>query len=164
MLSDKAYKDELTSLLNRHGLYFKLDNSEDASSYSFLMIDIDNLKTCNDFYGHLYEDLLIKVVSQLLFSEFRNQDIVARFGGNEFVVVIKSLDSKKVLLEKCKEINKKVNELIIDDIKRNFSCSIGCAIHHSNESFEDVMKRADFALYKIKHTTKNDCMYAEFKD
>ena len=116
MLSDKAYKDELTSLLNRHGLYFKLDNSEDASSYSFLMIDIDNLKTCNDFYGHLYEDLLIKVVSQLLFSEFRNQDIVARFGGNEFVVVIKSLDSKKVLLEKCKEINKKVNELIINDI------------------------------------------------
>jgi len=98
LLSDKAYKDELTSLLNRHGLYFKLDNSEDASSYSFLMIDIDNLKTCNDFYGHLYEDLLIKVVSQLLFGEFRNQDIVARFGGNEFVVVIKSLDSKKVLL------------------------------------------------------------------
>lgn len=120
LLSDKAYKDELTGLLNRHGLYFKLDNSDDLSTYSFLMVDIDNLKTFNDVYGHLYGDLLIKSISQLLFGEFRTQDIVARFGGDEFVIVVKNLNSKNVLLEKCQDINRKVNELIIDDIECDF--------------------------------------------
>ncbi|MCB9500186.1 MAG: GGDEF domain-containing protein [Erysipelotrichaceae bacterium] len=154
----------MTGLLNRHGLYFRLDNSDNVNTYSLLMIDIDNLKTCNDVYGHLYGDLLIKAVSQLLYGEFRTQDIVARFGGDEFVVAVKNLDSKRALMDKCKDINKKVNDLIIDDLEYSFLCSIGCAIHNATESFEDVMKRADFALYEIKHTTKNDSKFAEFKE
>jgi c-di-GMP phosphodiesterase len=164
LLSDKAYKDELTGLLNRHGLYFRLDSGEKGINYSLLMVDIDNLKTCNDVYGHLYGDLLIKSISQLLFSEFRSQDIVARFGGDEFIVVVKNLDSKNVLLEKCRDLNRKVNEMLVDDLDCTFSCSIGCAVHHSTESFEDVMKRADFALYEVKHSTKNSCKFGEFID
>lgn len=122
---------------------------------SFLFFDIDYFKKVNDTYGHAVGDEVLKEVAQTLRSSLRSEDIVARWGGEEFVAVLLGAKEKESKI-KAEEIRKKVEAMNFADPKDlKVSVSIGVAGFEEGISFEDLVKRADKALYKAKETGRN---------
>lgn len=162
--------DKLTSLKTRR--YFE-EKSKDYLSHtkkikrgerrewtgfkdvSFLFFDIDHFKRINDTYGHDVGDKVLKRVASVLKESLRIGDIVARWGGEEFIAVLLGSHEKESRV-KAEEIRKKVEEMTFDDPKDlKITVSIGVAEFQENISFEDLVKHADKALYKAKETGRN---------
>ena len=148
-LNFQATHDELTGLYNRRGYDFLLENI-DIETCALLLIDLDEFKSINDTYGHEIGDRILKEVSEILHSSFRNRDYICRFGGDEMAVIMVHADpSMKPLIEKkIVEVN---NELQADD--RNLpaiSISVGVSFGREGISLETLFKNADDALYRVK--------------
>ena len=87
---------------------------------------------------------------------FRTSDLIGRFGGDEFIVLVKGAISQAALEDKCVQIQQKLRQLRIADSCENVTCSIGCAtLLESSETFEHLFRRADDALYRAKQLGKN---------
>jgi len=162
-LKNIAYVDQLTDLTNRRKyeevsqieLERAIRNKEDLS---FLMIDIDKFKRINDTYGHSVGDEVLKHFASTLKSIARPFDILARIGGEEFVVILPhtSEDGGFKFAERFRK-NIYNSSLEIDNIKINYSISIGVSSLNpdiDNKS-ESILKRADEALYKAKNNGRN---------
>jgi diguanylate cyclase (GGDEF)-like protein len=165
ILKDAAYRDFLTGLLNRRGLEVSLKqlNREDESITVYLF-DMDNLKACNDNAGHSCGDLMLKRFGMILKDLTRSDDILARLGGDEFVAVMKSMPSKQVALTKGEKICKAVRESNPPGEPWPLSCSAGVAMMRPGESFEEVIQRADRALYEAKRRGKDQYVIYDDKD
>ncbi len=171
-----AFYDPLTKLPNRRLFSDRLIQTMAASkrsgSYGALMfIDLDNFKPLNDSQGHEVGDLLLIEVAQRLRSCVREIDTVARFGGDEFVVVITDLDLEKnestaeasSIAEKiCATLAKPYRLEIAPEgrtasvIEHRCTASIGVTLFRAQEaSQDDVLKRADTAMYKAKEAGRN---------
>lgn len=160
----EAQTDPLTSLLNRRGfdtaLKAMMERSvQDQSELSLLMVDIDHFKRVNDSYGHLFGDQVIRGVAQAIKSLVKGRDIGARFGGEEFTVLLPNtgLEGAKVvagniraLVERSKIRRNNSNEAI-----GNLTVSVGVATWQSGESGESLVDRADRALYEAKRGGRN---------
>jgi len=153
-----AHYDTLTSLPNREYLIESLKSEMEAkSAFALMFIDLDNFKYTNDQYGHDMGDALLVEVSKRLKSVIRQSDIVARFGGDEFCVVIKHLSDKEI----AKSIAQKINDTLthyfwIDNYKLTLSCSIGISIYpQDGVCVKELLKHADIAMYSIKTNGKN---------
>lgn len=157
-----ADTDGLTGLLNRRAF---LPFAEDALSYfkryqrqfSILMFDIDHFKRVNDTYGHSAGDEVIRAVGTLISNEIRSTDRVARFGGEEFVVLLRETD-EHLAATLADRLRRKISELRVasGDQKINFTASVGCAMSdESSRDVEDVIQRADKALYAAKSAGRN---------
>ncbi len=162
-----AYHDVLTGLPNRK---MCLDNISMALSYAkryqlkgaLMYIDIDNFKIINDEFGHHVGDLVLKGVAERLDHCLRSEDIVSRFGGDEFLIVISpSVSDKKVLSEKIKIITTKIREklrtpFLVTEKSIIIECSIGVSYFpdHS-ENVDELIKKADTAMYYSKSKGKN---------
>ena len=110
------------------------------------MIDIDNFKKINDTFGHNKGDEVIKSLANLLKESIKGKDIVARIGGEEFILLlqdIKTLDAINFLNTLCKDI-----------AKLNFTVSIGLTTQKLN-SLDEMITQADKLLYKAKESGKN---------
>lgn len=120
---------------------------------SLLMLDIDNFKTVNDTYGHLTGDRILQGIGVTLKSILRRNDIVGRYGGEEFVVIISNapLDQAVQVAEK---IRVTLSSMSISDAPR-FTVSIGCTAYKPGESAEEFFARTDGALYDAKKTGKD---------
>ena len=160
-MSQIALTDPLTNLNNRHGLTLHWKTIyEQATRYkrpiSLLMVDIDYFKGINDKYGHDIGDLVIKRVSSELLCNTRSIDIVSRFGGEEFVVVLPETEEHEAtaLAEKLRD---KINQVDIDDVSENISVSIGVSTRKSNADTDlsTLIKLADQQLYKAKEEGRN---------
>lgn len=167
-----AFYDPLTHLPNRRLLNDRLEQAMAAGKrsgcYSSLFfLDLDNFKTLNDKQGHNVGDLLLIEVAQRIRGCVRATDTVARFGGDEFVVLINNLDNNKELaFEKASIVAEKIRFALAkpymlvckqpEVVKHDSTTSIGVVLFNSqNTSKENILKWADSAMYKAKANGKN---------
>jgi diguanylate cyclase (GGDEF)-like protein len=156
-LQDAAYRDYLTGLLNRRGLQVSMNAiSESSGNVAFYILDLDDLKVYNDRGGHSSGDEILKLFCSILKEQTRNEDILARLGGDEFVVIMRQMPSQAAALAKGKKICEAVRDHNVA-MAAGLSCSVGVALMQPGESFEEVLQRADEALYQAKNTNKGNC-------
>ncbi len=159
-LREASIKDYLTGLYNRR-YFFEiankfLENSKRGNvKLAIGMLDIDNFKSINDKYGHEVGDKVLVKVSSILEESVRKADIICRFGGEEFCILLVNVD-KTQALEIFERIRKNVEATPIKSGLEIFSPTISvgvCAI--TDESLEEAIKKADVALYTAKREGKN---------
>ena len=154
--------DRLTGLLNRHSYYRRIEqqfrDKEQLKIAAFIMIDLDNLKYVNDTYGHDFGDDYIKAAAKVLKLFQNDGGIVARISGDEFNVCLSGFDTKdevrKIIAEVRGELGR-TSCLLADGTHFKVRSSMGVSWYpDDSESYEQLMKYADFAMYTIKHATK----------
>lgn len=156
LLQQSAQCDPLTGLLNRRGFesvsYSALQQTmRSQHPFAVLLIDLDNFKQVNDTQGHDAGDLLLEEFSTLLRSQTRSVDIISRWGGEEFVLLLQSdIEGARQLSEK---IRSSISSYQFSSGLR--TASIGVAIHDRQEPLEETIKRADLAMYQAKKNGKN---------
>lgn len=161
-----AYYDSLTELANRTTFITRLQQEIERASrvkenLSILFVDLDDFKLTNDIYGHDVGDLLLKEVAERMTRQTRLSDIVARFGGDEFTLLLtqqpSSIESSLVGLRILNELNRPFHIL---GKEISISSSIGVAIYPENGTkAQDLLKSADMAMYVAKSEGKNIIKY-----
>ncbi len=153
-----ATEDQLTGLYNRH---FLIDVAAKRVSQahrhklalSVLMIDIDRFKAVNDEYGHNVGDAVLREVAAIFKRQSRSEDIIARFGGEEFVILLDNCDLAKGS-QKAEILRASLDTSEIQGLR--VSASFGLAQLRSNgETFNELLHRADEAVYKAKNNGRN---------
>ncbi|WP_330982189.1 MULTISPECIES: GGDEF domain-containing protein [Enterobacterales] len=165
-LNDLSMLDPLTGLYNRRGLQNRLDTllSLDASEHYVLLLDIDYFKAYNDHYGHMMGDQALIQVSAAIRDAVRSRDIVTRYGGEEFMVVLTSTTAEAAL-QTAERIRQRVYDLKIPhmfnhSVATNVTVSIGLA-PLLGEEVETALEQADKALYEAKHLGRNNILTSE---
>ncbi len=160
-LEETSRRDHLTQLSNRRDFLDKASREViryTRSQHNFCVIlgDIDNFKHFNDKYGHDCGDLVLKQVAQLMCNHLRAQDIVARWGGEEFIFLLPETNSEGgfVLAEKVRKFIASA-EFVYDTQILKVSLTFGLAVFGDNPSIESCIKNADQALYIGKENGKN---------
>ena len=162
-LHDRAVRDALTGLYNRGYLEESLDREESrarrsSQSLGVMMIDIDHFKRCNDTFGHAAGDTVLRAVAQHMLSLARGEDILCRYGGEEFALVMAHA-SPGTMLERAEKICRGVQNLEIESDGRRIgpvTLSVGIAIFPDHgESGQAVLQAADAALYRAKAAGRN---------
>ena len=164
-----AYYDALTGLPNRTLLQDRLNNALAAarrrgSIAALLFLDLDRFKIINDSLGHSFGDLLLKQVATRLKNETREQDTVARVGGDEFIIVLSSVDSMAELESVAARIVESVSgEFIVKGRPLGITCSLGISVfpEHGQDG-ETLIKNADSAMYCAKERGCNGfCFFTD---
>lgn len=153
-----ASHDQLTGLYNRNHLVAEGERKfsraiRQADKLSVIMIDIDYFKAVNDTYGHLVGDIVLKKVAYVLLQNKRVEDFSARFGGEEFIVVLEGCSGEDAKL-KAEVLRKKIQLLHPHDISVTASMGVS-EIDSRHENFEALIKNADAALYEAKENGRN---------
>ncbi len=162
-----AIIDELTGLLNRRGLTDEVEGfmpiaDRGYMTLSLLVFDLDNFKNINDTYGHPEGDLALIEVAKILRKFFREGDILSRFGGDEFCVLMIASDTESS--EKRAEELRQVIELMSnDDESIELSISGGVVTYELKEGWESIYTRADECLYNAKQEGGNQIWGSEGK-
>ena len=159
-------KDPLTNLLNRRGFENRthiLKTVGESNTLVIAALDIDHFKEVNDTYGHEAGDNVLKVFADNMLSEFRASDIIARVGGEEFLVVLTDINSNQAfdILERFRERIADFNIVLNDEQSIKITVSIGIAQATSKDEIERVIKLADNALYKSKKQGRNRITIAD---
>ena len=151
-----ATHDSLTELLNRRELVARiggvLDRKQLASArVGVLFIDLDGLKPVNDMYGHSVGDEVIVTVARRIRAHVRSDDILARFGGDEFVLVLPTMRSEEDAMRKAAGLHAAVEApMIIESHEIRVTLSIGVAVVAPGEDPHTALRQADTALYRAK--------------
>lgn len=172
-LSELAITDTLTGLYTRN--YF-IERAKDEiqhatinkSSLTISILDIDNFKNINDTYGHQSGDTVLRKLSDMLIGRFRETDIVCRYGGEEFIILMPHTN-KKEAIKILEDLRKKIaNEKIFLPIESyhpiyiSITISIGIKELQKEKNIDELISKADLALYDAKKTGKNKiCLYEE---
>jgi len=159
--------DGLTQLANRTYFDEKLGEMVQLmqrynESFCLLMIDVDNFKTINDSYGHAAGDRILKGVAFKIKETLRATDFSARFGGDEFAVILIKATARTatdVAWKLCTTLRE--SRFLLDGIQVNVTLSIGVAEADAQDTEEVLMKRADEALYRVKEVGRNSVMLAD---
>lgn len=172
-LKELAQRDGLTLLYNHSYLKYKLEVELDKAKrnnnvLSFMLLDFDNFKAYNDRFGHLAGDNLLKLFSTMIQEMIRCDDIVARYGGDEFAIILNNYDVDKAL-----EVGERIRMGVLDlPSKEHISkglvtVSIGVAsFPNDGNDVDELINRADEALYNAKRNRKNkvELYFSAFKD
>lgn len=156
ILEKDSTMDFLTNLLNRRGLHKYMDHYFKASmtqgKLTVAMLDIDNFKQANDTFGHEYGDQVLMDISKLLKDNTRKTDIVARFGGDEFLIVFTNA-SVDTAFNVCERIRHTIQNRYLDDkVKITLS---GGVKEYANENRKELVDKVDKLLYRAKKDGKN---------
>jgi len=165
-LRQLADTDYLTSLMNRRAFLVAADDAmEFAHRYkrniATLMIDIDHFKKINDVHGHHVGDIVIKRVAEVISNNIKSTDRAARFGGEEFVVLLREADEQTAQLL-ANRIRNAIELAVIGEGEARISAtvSIGAALISSGDrDVQDMIERADQGLYVAKNTGRNRCFF-----
>ena len=161
-LSELAHTDELTQLNNRRQFMQIAEQSirkwQQHSVASLLIFDIDFFKKINDTYGHDIGDEVLRILAEIARKEMRYSDVLARFGGEEFIVLLPNtrLEDASIIAERlCKKIEQ--HQICIENkFFINFSVSIGVAqLEPQQKDLNLLIKQADIALYEAKKNGRN---------
>lgn len=172
-INEKSRIDGLTGLYLRRYFLKRLDaemrrDRRYSDGFYVLMLDLDRFKNVNDKYGHLTGDKVLVSIAKIISSSIRLCDLVGRYGGEEFVILVPSVNEKEVqfVAQKIKK-SVKDTEFKENDEKFNITMSIGISCHSSksisNSNF--IINTADKALYKAKNAGRDMIvMYADMSD
>jgi diguanylate cyclase (GGDEF)-like protein len=161
---DMANKDFLTGVFNRryffdsgNAIFLKANRKQ--NSVAVAMFDIDHFKVINDTYGHNIGDMAIKKTTEIISENIRSSDLMARFGGEEFCILLEdiTLEDAKKLFEKIRDVFEKNVIRVEEDencIEFSFTVSIGVCYGIKN-SLEDMINISDKELYKCKQNGRN---------
>lgn len=164
-VTNHANRDFLTGLYNRRYFYESMREyleqlKETLEQFAVAMIDIDNFKKVNDTYGHDVGDKIIISLSEILLSVTNHKDIVSRFGGEEFCVVLKNINrySAPEILERIRKEVENFTFYIDKNTSISYTISLGATIH-DEESLEDTISQADMLLYQAKNAGRNKLIF-----
>jgi len=158
---EKLYvTDKLTGLDNRHKLDITLDYEESRytrynQSFGIILIDIDDFKYVNDTYGHLVGDRVLIEIASILKNNIRKIDILGRWGGEEFLIIVPQSNKKDLL-----ELSKKLKDYIANNdfkLSKHITASFGLSLYEKN--LHTLLKNADDALYQVKRNGKNNILF-----
>ncbi|MFW5873644.1 MAG: GGDEF domain-containing protein [Bacillota bacterium] len=165
----QAYHDKLTGLANRKYFTEKFETLKQKADFSgsnigLIFIDIDQFKAINDNYGHDTGDKVLESIAAKMKNNLKEEDIVARMGGDEFLVALSDLNSKSEIIKVAKRLIKELNDiLVIGDEKIKISVSGGISFYpDDSRELEILIKNADSAMYKAK--AKNKDLETEMKE
>ena len=159
-LEKRAEIDGTTGILNKAALREAIEEKmrQSGRADALFLIDIDNFKQVNDTLGHITGDHALHMVAMLIRSMVRQEDIVGRFGGDEFVVYLCGVPDRETLLRKAQLLVDAVSALRLEG-KLSLRCSIGVAPYAERRlTFEALVNEADRALYAAKEHGKNRCV------
>ncbi|MEA2100224.1 MAG: GGDEF domain-containing protein [Campylobacterota bacterium] len=153
-----AFRDALTGLYNRRYLddfleKFSVFQKED-SKFAIIFIDIDNFKEINDNFGHISGDCILKSLAVKLNSLVRSKDILCRYGGEEFVVVLSDI-SKEDAYKKGEQIRITIQDMLFKCKKESITVSVGLSFGNKDDDINRLIDEADKALYMAKGAGKN---------
>ena len=159
--TQSALRDPLTGAGNRIAMEQTLQREIDMSRrhvqpLSVLMLDIDHFKRVNDTHGHAVGDKVLRAVAASIKGQLRNMDMVFRFGGEEFLILLSntSREAAAIVGERLRQAAQ-TQEYWADDIRIDLTVSLGCSTLLAGESAESLLRRADSALYVAKREGRN---------
>jgi diguanylate cyclase (GGDEF)-like protein len=162
VLQIKATTDPLTTLYNREYFNRCLNNEMErsrryGSSLSLIVFDIDRFKNINDTFGHLSGDMVLKELSFLCLAIIRDSDVLARWGGEEFIILAPEND-RAAIVPFAEKLRKLIEEYSFS-VKTQVTCSFGLTQYVEEETKDDFIKRADQAMYKAKQNGRNNVVF-----
>ncbi|MBQ7918384.1 MAG: GGDEF domain-containing protein [Lachnospiraceae bacterium] len=158
-MEDIALRDPLTGVYNRKGFDKSLrlleENAKEHQPFSLVVMDLDNFKGVNDTLGHAGGDAVLQLLAGKLQEVFTTNTVIARFGGDEFMLCVYNTDKERV----AKLLGKLVKEMDINFLyqeqTRKISISVGAVFSDRLEEFDALFEEADKALYETKERGKN---------
>ncbi|MFC2586796.1 MAG: diguanylate cyclase [Campylobacter sp.] len=160
-IANFANRDFLTGVFNRRYFYSDMENyiahcEEAAEPYAIAMLDIDHFKNINDAYGHEGGDKVLKFIAKKLIDETKENDLVARFGGEEFCIVLKNI-SQEEAVKFFVNLRAKIasSKISIKQETVSVTVSIGIAFNKSDYHLDEILESADNALYTAKESGRN---------
>ena len=169
-LESQSIRDGMTNLFNRHFMEIALERelhraSRRRVSLALLMLDVDHFKTFNDTYGHEAGDIVLRTVAECMQQSVRNEDVVCRYGGEEFVIILPEI-SEEMAIERANAIRRNVSSLHMKfkgETLRPISISVGLAMYpNPARNSSDLLRMADSALYDAKHAGRDrTCVASE---
>lgn len=161
-LKEMLITDPLTQISNRRYLDFHLSSSKSESdefqtTFGLLFFDIDNFKEVNDIYGHDIGDEILKLTSKTIQSNVRGNDKIGRWGGEEFLAVIKidHVEALEKIANKLRLLVSKSSYKLEDGKELKVTVSIGGTMYIHGESISDLVKRSDLLMYESKENGRN---------
>ncbi len=150
--------DKLTGAYNRRMIdeFMKQElesHKRDSKNFSLIMADIDHFKSVNDTYGHQVGDAVLREVGQIIYSAIRKSDIFGRYGGEEFIIICPKTSSEQALIL-AEKIRQEIENFDFIEVGHK-TISLGISSLIDNDEVEDMIKRADDALYKAKNDGRN---------
>ena len=163
-----GHLDPLTGIYNRRMLNQELaylDQNKSQSLHAIFMLDLDHFKQINDRYGHMVGDQVLGKVAGILKENIRNSDILGRYGGEEFLILLKNINVEKAkeVAERCRAALNDLDHPIKPDQVIKVSGSIGVSFITDGEDAMHALNAADEALYKAKALGRNRICYADSK-
>ncbi|HTZ89776.1 MAG TPA: sensor domain-containing diguanylate cyclase [Alloacidobacterium sp.] len=168
-LEEESIRDGLTNLFNRRFMEIALDRelrlaARRKGELSLWILDIDHFKYFNDSFGHEAGDQVLRGVAELLSASVRTEDIVCRYGGEEFLVILPGIGSETAFL-RAEEIRKRVSEMHLDirgEGCKDVTISIGVSTYpHTGQTIDELVRAGDRALYHAKESGRNRVSMAE---
>lgn len=151
-------KDGLTNVYNRRSISEKLLRLDKHDlSYAIVLLDLDHFKKINDNYGHDIGDRVLRRVASILAQNIRYKDMVGRFGGEEFILILNEDDLSvvKEVAERCRQQIEKTQVQVHNDLSINITASLGIAVGNQEDRHENIVRLADQALYLAKSSGRN---------
>jgi diguanylate cyclase len=158
-----AYHDVVTGLPNRRfmekRLSLAIDNKTGKSKIAFMLLDLDRFKHINDSLGHSYGDLLLKEVGKRLDECLKPNEVVCRFGGDEYAILIENTSIQAIEKKASQILSTLRKTYTIEGFELHITPSIGVSLFPVHGSdFEALLMKADTAMYKVKENGKNHFM------
>ena len=146
--------DRLTQVLSREGFFSAA--AERTGPGATLVMDLDHFKSVNDTYGHLVGDDVLRTAARIILGQVREDDLVCRFGGEEFIVLASEI-SRSDALSLAERIRRRVSEvpILVSGETFNVTVSIGVTEHRTPDELEEAIRVADEALYSAKNKGRN---------
>jgi len=171
LLEKERVSDGLTGLYNRKGIEDNINNAieifkESKQPFTIIIGDIDYFKKINDTYCHLAGDMVLRKIGEILSESLRKDDFVGRYGGEEFMIVLKN-DKLNQIIPRINQIKQKIEQFIFkyDNNIIKVTMTFGIQIYDGTKDIEKVVEEADLALCYGKENGRNQInVYNDIKD